>query len=88
VDDLALFADHSEPLQQALTVLREDLAGLRLRVHAQKTRLLRTASGVMPRPASPPRAGTPTWPMATPFGCAVVCFRPTPSATAWPRHRP
>jgi retron-type reverse transcriptase len=33
VDDLALFADHSEPLRQALTVLREDLAGLRLHVH-------------------------------------------------------
>jgi RNA-directed DNA polymerase len=45
VDDLALFADHSEPLQQALSVLREDLAGLRLRVHPQKTHLHRTASG-------------------------------------------
>ena len=45
VDDLALFADHSEPWQQALSVLREDLAGLRLRVHPQKTHLHRTASG-------------------------------------------
>ena len=46
VDDLALFADGPEPLLQALMVLREDLAGLRLRLHPNKTQLRRTATGV------------------------------------------
>ncbi len=45
VDDLALFADQPEPLQQALVVLRTRLAGLRLRLHPNKTHLHRTASG-------------------------------------------
>ena len=46
VDDLALFADRPEPLRQALVVLREELAGLRLRLHPNKTHLRRTATGV------------------------------------------
>ena len=45
VDDLALFADRPEPLRQALVVLRDELAGLRLRLHPSKTQLIRTATG-------------------------------------------
>ncbi len=45
VDDLALFADQPEPLRQALVVLRTRLAGLRLRLHPNKTHIHRTASG-------------------------------------------
>ena len=46
VDDLALFADRPEPLRQALMVLRDELASLRLRLHPNKTHLRRTATGV------------------------------------------
>ena len=45
VDDVALFADRPDPLQQALVVLRADLAELRLRFHPSKTHLHRTAAG-------------------------------------------
>ena len=45
VDDLALFADHPEPLRQALVVLWQELANLRLRLHPSKTHLHRTAMG-------------------------------------------
>jgi RNA-directed DNA polymerase len=45
VDDLALFADHPEPLRRARVLLIADLAALRLRLHPNKTRLHRTASG-------------------------------------------
>jgi retron-type reverse transcriptase len=45
VDDLALFATQPEPLQQVLAVLQEDLAGLRLRLHPNKTHLHRTSIG-------------------------------------------
>ena len=45
VDDLALFANQPEPLQQALAVLQADLAGLRLKLHPNKTHLHRTSIG-------------------------------------------
>lgn len=45
VDDLALFADQPEPLRQALVVLRNRLADLRLRLHPNKTHLHRIDSG-------------------------------------------
>jgi retron-type reverse transcriptase len=45
VDDLALFADHPEPLRQARELLIADLAALRLRLHPSKTQLHRTATG-------------------------------------------
>jgi len=45
VDDLALFADHPEPLRCAREVLRAHLAALRLRLHPNKTHLHRTATG-------------------------------------------
>ena len=45
VDDLALFADEPEPLRQALVVLWQELANLRLRLHPSKTHLHRTAMG-------------------------------------------
>jgi retron-type reverse transcriptase len=45
VDDLALFADHPQPLRQARQLLIADLAALRLRLHPTKTHLHRTASG-------------------------------------------
>jgi RNA-directed DNA polymerase len=41
VDDLALFADHPEPLRQARELLIADLVALRLRLHPTKTQLHR-----------------------------------------------
>lgn len=45
VDDLALFANQPEPLQQALAVMQADLAGLWLKLHPNKTHLHRTSIG-------------------------------------------
>ena len=60
VDDLSLFADHPEPLRHSLTVLRNELHALRLRLHPSKTQLRRTATndntniGLRPCCPSPP----------------------------------
>jgi retron-type reverse transcriptase len=45
VDDLALFADHPEPLQRARRRLEAELAALRLRAHPVKTQIRRCRDG-------------------------------------------
>jgi retron-type reverse transcriptase len=45
VDDLALFADHPEPLEQARRRLDAELAALRLRAHPVKTQIRRCREG-------------------------------------------
>jgi hypothetical protein len=45
VDDLALFADHSEPLRLARDHLERELAALRLRAHPIKTQIRRCRDG-------------------------------------------
>jgi retron-type reverse transcriptase len=45
VDDLALFADHPEPLRHARARLEAELATLRLRVHPLKTQIRRCRDG-------------------------------------------
>ena len=45
VDDLALFADHAEPLRRARSCLEAELAALRLRVHPVKTQMRRCSDG-------------------------------------------
>ena len=45
VDDLALFADHLEPLRQARALLEQELAALRLRAHPIKTQIRRCRDG-------------------------------------------
>lgn len=45
VDDLALFADHPEPLQRARSRLEAELAAMRLRVHPVKTQIRRCREG-------------------------------------------
>jgi retron-type reverse transcriptase len=45
VDDLALFADHPEPLQRARSRLDGELAALRLRAHPVKTQIRRCRDG-------------------------------------------
>jgi len=45
VDDLALFADHPEPLQRARSRLEEELGALRLRAHPVKTQIRRCRHG-------------------------------------------
>ena len=45
VDDLALFADHPEPLRRARDRLEWELAALRLRVHPIKTQIRRCRDG-------------------------------------------
>jgi retron-type reverse transcriptase len=45
VDDLALFADHPEPLRQARGRLEAGLAALRLRAHPVKTQIRRCRDG-------------------------------------------
>ena len=45
VDDLALFADHPEPLQRARGRLEAELAALRLRAHPIKTQIRRCREG-------------------------------------------
>ena len=45
VDDLALFADHPEPLSRALSEMEQELAALRLRAHPVKTQIRRCRDG-------------------------------------------
>ncbi len=45
VDDLALFADHPEPLQRARALMEQELAALRLRAHPVKTQIRRCREG-------------------------------------------
>ena len=45
VDDLALFADHPEPLRRARSQLEVELAALRLRAHPLKTQIRRCREG-------------------------------------------
>ncbi len=45
VDDIALFSDSLEELEQARQMLRSELEGIRLRLHPAKTELLETKRG-------------------------------------------
>ena len=45
VDDLALFADHPEPLSRARSEMEQELAALRLRAHPVKTQIRRCRDG-------------------------------------------
>ena len=45
VDDLALFADHPEPLQHARIRMEDELRSLRLRIHPIKTQIRRCRDG-------------------------------------------
>jgi retron-type reverse transcriptase len=100
VDDLALFADHREPLQRARSRLEAELAALRLRAHPVKTQIRRCREGasfvgfvVRPGrlrvrnhnlPAPACSAGTPTWPMATPGACGAGSLLACRMQTTYP----
>jgi RNA-directed DNA polymerase len=45
VDDLALFADHPDPLRRARALMEQELAALRLRAHPVKTQIRRCREG-------------------------------------------